>query len=71
MEIQIFENSQFGEVRVVEVEGKTYFVGIDVARALGYQKPNDAITRYCRASVKHGVIDNFSALQMCGETPPI
>lgn len=58
--IQIFKNSQFGEVRVTEIDGKTYFVGIDVARALGYQKPNDAITRHCRASVKHGVADNLT-----------
>ncbi|MDR2684601.1 MAG: hypothetical protein LBB53_04380 [Prevotellaceae bacterium] len=33
---------------------------MDVARALGYQKPNDAITRHCRASVKHGVADNLT-----------
>jgi prophage antirepressor-like protein len=61
--IQIFNNPQFGEVRVAEIGGKTYFVGIDVARALGYQKPNDAITRHCRASVKHGVTDNLGRIQ--------
>jgi prophage antirepressor-like protein len=61
--IQIFNNPQFGEVRVTEIDGKTYFVGIDVAKALGYQKPNDAITRHCRASVKHGVTDNLGRIQ--------
>ena len=62
-DIQIFKNDRFGEVRVTEIEGKTYFVGIDVAKALGYQKPNDAITRHCRASVKHGVTDNLGRNQ--------
>ena len=62
-DIQIFKNDRFGEVRVVEIEGKAHFVGIDVAKALRYQKPNDAITRHCRASVKHGVIDNLGRNQ--------
>jgi len=46
--IQIFKNNQFGEVRVVEIDGKTYFVGSDVARALGYTNPHDAIIKHCK-----------------------
>ena len=34
--IQIFSNPQFGQIRVKEVNGEPYFVGIDVATALGY-----------------------------------
>jgi prophage antirepressor-like protein len=40
------------------VNGQTYFVGSDVAKALGYQRPNDAITAHCRYTVKHRISDN-------------
>ena len=42
-DIQIFENADFGQVRTVEVNGTPYFVGKDVATALGYAKPENAI----------------------------
>lgn len=42
-EITIFENPEFGKVRTVTIEGDVWFVGTDVARALGYAKPYDAI----------------------------
>ena len=42
-EIKIFENTEFGEVRTVEIDGKTYFAGVDIARALGYSNPSTAI----------------------------
>lgn len=51
-EIQIFNNEEFGEIRTVEIEGKPYFAGTDVAKALGYARPNDAISAHCRATVK-------------------
>lgn len=54
-ELQIFENSEFGTVRTVEIDGKTYFVANDVARALGYKRPNDAITAHCRGTLKHRI----------------
>jgi prophage antirepressor-like protein len=56
--IQIFNNPKFGEVRATEIDGKTYFVGSDVAKALGYQRPNDAITAHCRYTAKHRISDN-------------
>ena len=42
-ELQIFENSEFGKVRVVEVNGEPMFVGKDVAEILGYTNPRKAI----------------------------
>ena len=51
-EIQIFNSEEFGEIRTVEIEGKPYFAGTDVAKALGYARPNDAISAHCRATVK-------------------
>ncbi|MBU9745159.1 ORF6C domain-containing protein [Lachnospiraceae bacterium ASD3451] len=51
--LKIFNNAEFGQVRTVEVEGKIYFVGKDVANALGYSNPRDAIARHCKGVVKH------------------
>lgn len=52
-ELQIFNNEEFGQVRTVEIDGKPYFMGSDIAKALGYARPNDAIKQHCRATVKH------------------
>lgn len=51
-EIRVFENPEFGEVRTVEIDGKPFFAGTDIARALGYSRPNDAVSAHCRATVK-------------------
>ncbi|CAK7080227.1 MAG: hypothetical protein ENTA_01472 [Enterocloster clostridioformis] len=51
--LKIFSNDEFGEIRTVEIEGKIYFVGKDVANALGYINPRDAIARHCKGVVKH------------------
>ena len=51
-ELKIFENTEFGEVRTVELDGRPYFAGTDVARALGYSNPWDAVTRHCKGIVK-------------------
>lgn len=52
-EIQVFNNTEFGEIRTAEIEGKPYFMATDIAKALGYSRPNDAISAHCRATVKH------------------
>lgn len=52
-ELTVFENSEFGSVRTVEIDGKPYFVGKDVAKVLGYSNPRDAISRHCKGVVKH------------------
>ena len=35
-EIKVFESSEFGSVRTVEINGEPWFVGKDVAEMLGY-----------------------------------
>lgn len=42
-DIKIFENQEFGKVRALEIDGKPYFLGKDVADALGYTNPQKAI----------------------------
>ena len=51
-ELKIFNNDEFGQVRTVDIDGKPYFVGKDVANALGYSNPRDAISRHCKGVVK-------------------
>ena len=41
--VQIFNNPEFGDVRIVELDGKAFFVGRDVATALGYSNPQKAL----------------------------
>jgi prophage antirepressor-like protein len=63
-DLQIFSNEQFGQIRTVDINNKTYFVGIDVAKILGYKNPNDAISRHCKGYVKHAVPTNSGIQQM-------
>lgn len=50
--IQIFENPEFGKVRVVDVDGEPWFVGKDVAEILGYSKARNAIAAHVDESDK-------------------
>lgn len=45
-ELKIFENPTFGQVRIVEREGEPWFVGKDVAQALGYSDTADALKKH-------------------------
>lgn len=48
--IKIFEREEFGTVRVVDVNGEPWFVASDIAKALGYERPNDAVNTHCKKS---------------------
>ena len=43
--LQIFRNEEFGEIRTVTIDNEPWFVGKDVAMALGYEKPTDAVRK--------------------------
>ena len=45
-EIQIFNHEEFGEIRTIEIDGQVYFVGVDVAKALGYKNGARDINRH-------------------------
>lgn len=47
-EIEIFKNEEFGEVRTIEKNGSVLFCGSDIAKALGYARPADAISAHCK-----------------------
>ena len=42
-ELQIFKNDEFGEVRTIEINGEPWFVGKDIANALGYSDIRKAV----------------------------
>ena len=43
-EIQIFHHEMFGDIRTMtDEQGETWFVGKDVAEALGYKNPSNAL----------------------------
>ena len=51
-QVMLFENQDFGQLRMIFIDGKQYFMANDVARALGYKNTRDAILRHCRGVVK-------------------
>ena len=54
-QVMLFENEEFGQLRMIFIDGKQYFMASDVAKALGYVRPNDAVSQHCRATVKHSI----------------
>lgn len=60
-ELRIFNNPEFGSVRTVTINGEYWFVGSDVARALGYSKLNEAVRTNTREmdTTTAGVIDSM------------
>ena len=57
-ELLVFKNEDFGEIRTADINGKPYFMASDIATALGYAKPNNAISMHCRATLKQGITIN-------------
>ncbi len=53
-ELKIFEHSEFGKIRTVEIDGQPWLVGKDVARALGYANTKDALAKHVDQEDKRG-----------------
>lgn len=49
---EVFQNPEFGQIRILTEGEKMLFCAKDVAVALGYKNPRDAINRHCRYVVK-------------------
>ena len=43
-ELMVFNNAEFGQVRTMEINGEPWFVGKDVAEALGYSNSSKAVS---------------------------
>lgn len=46
--LQRFQNSQFGDLEILTIEGKQWFPATEVAMTLGYSNPRDAISRHVK-----------------------
>ena len=56
--VEIFNNEEFGQVRTLVIDEKPYVLANDVARALGYSSPKDAVSRHCKGAIKHRYLTN-------------
>lgn len=56
--LQIFNNPDFGQVRCVEVNGKPYVVGRDIAEMLEYAEPHKAISAHCKGGISYPILTN-------------
>lgn len=45
-DLAIFENPEFGHIRGLKIDGEPWFVGKDIAEALGYKKPANALATH-------------------------
>ena len=50
--MQIFNNEEFGQIRTVTIDNEPWFVGKDVAEALGYKNTKDALATHIESCDK-------------------
>ena len=55
-EVKIFNSKEFGDVRTVTINGEPWFVGKDVAEALGYSNTRDALVTHVADEDKNTVV---------------
>ena len=63
-DITIYTSLEFGEIRIIEEDGKVLFCGTDVAAALGYSNPRDALRRHCKGVVKRDTLTDGGTQQL-------
>jgi len=57
--LNLFSNKNLKiTIRTIVIDEKPYFVGSDIAKALDYKKPQNAINQHCRYALKRGISDN-------------
>ena len=66
--MEIFNNAEFGRVRIIEENGSFLFCASVVAKALGYSNIYDAVRRHCRGLVKRET-PTTSGIQMMSYIP--
>lgn len=68
-DLQIFSNPEFGEIRTIEQNGEPWFVGKDVAQALGYSNASKAVMVHVEDGDKRSVMVSFGADSQNGNAP--
>ena len=61
--IEIFNNAEFGSVRIIEENGSFLFCASDVAKALGYSNVHSALQRHCKGVVKRDTVTSTRGIQ--------
>lgn len=61
--IEIFNNAEFGSVRIIEENGIFLFCASDVAKALGYSNVHSALQRHCKGVVKRDTVTSTRGIQ--------
>lgn len=64
-ELQVFQNSQFGDLEILTIEGKEWFPAVKVAEVLGYTNPRKAIRDHTKekGGTIRSVIDSLGRKQ--------
>ena len=63
-ELMIFNNPEFGTIRTIDENGSVLFCGNDVAKALGYKSPKDAIAAHAKGAVKRRTLTDGGEQEM-------
>lgn len=56
--VEIFKNEEFGQIDIYLEDGKEFFDANQVAKALGYERPNDTIRQRCKGTIEHSTLKN-------------
>ena len=64
-QMQVFENTKFGKVRVITIDSQPWFIGKDVTDILGYEKSRNALSAHVDEddALKWGVTDSIGRTQ--------
>ena len=67
--MKVFENQEFGSIRLLQEAGQPFFCASDVAKALGYVNPYAAVKRHCRGPLtkREGVVQKVNQYGDAGE----
>lgn len=70
--LQIFNDNRLGSIRAMVIDKEPYFVGKDVAEALGYSNPRDALARHVepedKGVVKHDTLGGAQEMTIINES---
>lgn len=61
--VELFSNREFGDLRVVEEDGRTMFCAKDVATALGYKDTANAIKLHCKGVANYHPLKTSGGIQ--------
>ncbi len=65
-EVQVFRSDEFGSVRTAGTPDRPEFCARDVAVALGYKRPADAVRQHCKGSVNYRPLETSGGVQEVG-----